>query len=86
MKAEPVISKEKMDEKEDFKEYGYGFWARFLLGYPTRMPKGKEAPWYFVSRLTANKKDENINMGDRLLAIWLGKGYYHLATCDLPKG
>jgi len=56
------------------------------LGYPTRLPKGKDAPWYFVSRLTANKKDENINMGDRLLAIWLGKGYYHLATCDLPKG
>jgi len=24
-------------------------------------------------------------MGDRLLAIWLGKGYYHYTTCDSSK-
>lgn len=48
------------------------------------MPKGKDAPWYFVSRLTANKENDNINMGDRLLAIWLGKGFYHFTTCDKP--
>ena len=24
-------------------------------------------------------------MGDRLLAIWLGQGYYQFATCDYNK-
>lgn len=24
-------------------------------------------------------------MGDRLLAIWLGKGFYHFTTCDKPS-
>jgi len=35
---DPVCDKEQTDEKEDFKEYGYGFWAKFLLGYPKRLP------------------------------------------------
>lgn len=74
-----------VEAQEPFKEYGYGYWAKFLLGYPKLMPNGKDAPWYFVSRLSANKNDENINMGDRLLAVWLGKGYYHFTTCDQPK-
>lgn len=52
------------------------------MAYPKFLPNGKDAPWYFVSRLSANQKDENINMGDRLLAVWLGKGYYHFTTCD----
>lgn len=24
-------------------------------------------------------------MGDRLLAIWQGQGFYHFTTCDKPK-
>ncbi|CAD8140693.1 unnamed protein product [Paramecium octaurelia] len=70
---------------EDLVEYGYGYWARFMLAYPKFMPKGKDAPWYFVSRLSSNKNTDNINMGDRLLAIWLGKGFYHFTTCDKPQ-
>lgn len=35
-------------------EYGYGFWLRFLTLYPERLLQGKNAPWYFVARLTAN--------------------------------
>lgn len=56
-----------------------------MVGYPIRLPKGKDASWYFLSRLSANKNDKNIEMGDRLLAIWLGKGYYHFTTCDDTK-
>jgi hypothetical protein len=56
-----------------------------MLAYPKFMPKGKDAPWYFMSRLTANKNSDNINMGDRLLAIWLGKGFYHFTSCDKPS-
>jgi len=63
-------------------EYGYGYWARFTLAYPKFMPKGKNAPWYFISRLSANKNTADLIMGDRLLAIWLGKGFYQFTTCD----
>ena len=43
---------------------------RFLTAYPDRLLNGKNAPWYFVSRLTSNMNYKNIEMGDRLLAIW----------------
>lgn len=49
------------------------------------MINGKNAPWYFVSRLTLNANYANTNMGDRLLAIWQGQGYYHYTTCDEPS-
>ena len=67
-------------------EYGYGFYARFLTVYPTRLENGKNSAWYFVSRLTKNEPYGNAGMGDRLLAIWQGDGYYHFTTCDQPKG
>lgn len=51
-------------------EYGYGFYARFLTIYPTRLENGKNSAWYFVSRLTKNEPYGNAGMGDRLLAIW----------------
>lgn len=59
-------------EDIDFEEYGYGFWARFLTLYPQRLEHGKNAPWYFISRLTSNQNYHNIGMGDRLLGIWQG--------------
>ena len=43
---------------------------RFLTTYPKRLINGKNAPWYFVSRLTSNKPYDDVGMGDRLLAIW----------------
>jgi len=52
------------------KEYGYGFWMRFLTTYPKRLINGKNGPWYFVARLTSNKPHDDVGMGDRLLAIW----------------
>jgi hypothetical protein len=45
---------------------------RFLTTYPVRLPNGKNAPWYFVSRLASNKPYDDVGMGDRLLAIWQG--------------
>ena len=43
---------------------------RFLTTYPKRLENGKNAPWYFVARLTSNKPYDDANMGDRLLANW----------------
>jgi hypothetical protein len=77
----PVKEKEQEDAA-DLKEYGYGFWMRFLTTYPKRLLNGKNAPWYFVARLTKNKPYDNIRMGDRQLAIWQGQGYYHFTTCN----
>jgi hypothetical protein len=54
----------------DRDEYGYGYWLRFLTAYPKRLVSGKNADWYFVSRLTINNPHQDVGFGDRLLAIW----------------
>ena len=59
-----------MKSTDNLVEYGYGFWARFLTAFPTRLINGKNQPWYFVSRLTTNEEYDNVRMGDRALAIW----------------
>jgi len=43
---------EEFRSEVSFTEYGYGFWARFLTAYPVKLPNGKNAPWYFMARLT----------------------------------
>lgn len=43
---------------------------RFLTTYPVRLVNGKNAPWYFVARLTKNTPVKDGAMGDRMLAIW----------------
>ncbi|KAM3142438.1 hypothetical protein pb186bvf_005340 [Paramecium bursaria] len=53
--------------------------------FSTRLPNGKDQPWYFLSRLTSNKNYDNIKQNDRLLAIWLGKGYCHFTTSAIEK-
>lgn len=58
---------------------------RFLTTYPVRLINGKNAPWYFVARLTKNIPVKEGNMGDRILAIWQGRNYYHFTTCDLKS-
>lgn len=60
------------EDLKDTREYGYGFWLRYLTRYPVPMMAGKREPWYFVSRLTRNNPNSNIGLGDRTLAIWLG--------------
>lgn len=59
---------------------------RFLTVYPKRLLSGKSAPWYFISRLTSNDPYDDLNMGDRILALWQGSSYYHFTTCDKQKG
>lgn len=49
-----VDKKTSASNLEDLKEYGYGFWMRFLTTYPERLNAGKNQAWYFVSRLTVN--------------------------------
>lgn len=34
------------------------------------MRDGRLGPWYMMSRLSWNKDEGNIRMGDRLLATW----------------
>lgn len=51
-------------------EYGYGFWYRYLTHYPERLWSGKNAPWYFVSRLSMNEKPGDVAFGDRLLSLF----------------
>ena len=77
-----------IEEKKDadLTEYGYGFYARFLTAYPTRLLSGKDAAWYFVSRLTKNTPNGNAGMGDRVLAIWQGAGFYHFTTNNAATG
>jgi hypothetical protein len=70
------------DDLENVTEYGYGFWMRFLTLYPVRLIPGKNAAWYFVSRLTMNLPAKDGALGDRMLAIWQGQGYYHFTTCN----
>jgi hypothetical protein len=64
------------------KEYGYGFWCRFLTTYPSRLWLGKSQPWYFLARLTTNVPHSDIGPGDRTLAIFQGSTYYHFTGHD----
>jgi hypothetical protein len=69
----PLATIEATKEKlSDIREYGYSYWFRYLTRHPKPMFEGKKEPWYFMSRLTVNKEYQNIEKGDRLLAIWLG--------------
>jgi hypothetical protein len=38
-----------------------------------------------MARMTMNKPNGDIGMGDRMLAIWQGLGFYHYTTCDEPS-
>lgn len=62
------------------KEYSYGFWSRFL--WNSKKGKLLEKPdWMGLARLSSNRamKDAT-NPGDRTLAIWVGRGFYHFTT------
>jgi len=48
--------------------------------------QGKNQPWYFVSRLTRNNPYADIELGDRVLGVWLGAdGYYFITMDDKSK-
>lgn len=64
-----VVATDKQLPK-NIRDYGYGFWLRFLHTYPSRLWNGKNAPWYFTSRLTINENYQDAEFGDRLLGNW----------------
>jgi hypothetical protein len=70
----PAVADIKVTEEnlKDAKDYGYGYWLRFLSRHPAPMVNGKNQPWYFVSRLTRNNPYDNVGLGDRVLCLWLG--------------
>lgn len=68
---DPVMDKLfSSDELDEVNQYGYAFWFRFLTRYPETLLDGKNAPWYFLARLTKNNPYGDIGVGDRTLAIW----------------
>lgn len=79
----PVLVKEVPPGQlpSNIQEYGYGFWLRYLTTYPTRQWSGKNAPSYFVARLTSNNPYGDTDFGDRILAIFQApSGYAHYAN------
>ena len=64
------------------KEYGYGFWIRFLARFPVALKLGNRAPWSIIARLSKNADYGDARVGDRTLAVWLGDGFYHFTTYD----
>jgi hypothetical protein len=46
---------------------------------------GKSAPWYFLVRLTCNQNFGDGGVGDRILAMWQGAGFYHFATMTIAQ-
>ncbi len=63
-------------------EYGYGFWFRYLTTRPKRLYSNKPA-WMALARFTVNENNGDIGIGDRTLAIFIGKGFYHFTTYNL---
>ena len=74
------------DKLKDVRQYGYGFWFRYLTRYPVPLFQGKKEPWYFISRLTNKPKYGNVEMGDRVLAVWQGLQSYAFITNDVKSG
>ncbi|CAK86297.1 unnamed protein product (macronuclear) [Paramecium tetraurelia] len=76
------VYEEKRENSSNFKEYGYGYWAKFLLAYPKFLTNGKNEEYYFVSRLSADYLNQSKAMESRMQTVLVGKGYYYFATCD----
>ena len=57
---------------KDVTEYGYGFWLRFMMRFPTQIYEGKKDAWYFIARLANKEQYTDQLMGDRLLAVFQG--------------
>ena len=53
-------------------EYSFGFFARFLTAYPTKLLSEKNTPRCFLTRLTKNNPSKNMSLGNRVWAIWQG--------------
>lgn len=61
-------------------EYSIGFWSRFL--WNGRISKLLNKPeWMGLARVASRKNFQDASQpGDRNLAIFVGRGYYHFST------
>jgi hypothetical protein len=60
-------------------------WTRWLMTTPTSLLD--KAPWHTVIRLSNTQKHEDLAaLGNRVLAIWVGKGFYYFTTYDKKTG
>lgn len=63
-------------------DYGYGFWAKFRLAHPIRIID--KPAWQSIVRFTINQDHQDVKtVGDRTLANFLGRGFYHFSTYNL---
>ena len=53
-----------------------------MTRHPEPLWDGKNAPRYFISRLTYNNPYNNNGLGDRVLAVFLGEDSYYFYTYD----
>lgn len=68
---------------EDVKEYSIGMWTRYRFN--GEAGKVLEKPDFMgIARMTINENNGDLtNLGDRTLAVFIGRGYYHFTTYDL---
>ena len=61
---------------------GFGFWSRDLTAAPKRLLK--KPSWMMLARFTVTKEYQDMkDLGDRTLAIFIGKGFYHFTTYNM---
>jgi hypothetical protein len=66
----------------NFKSYGFGFWMRWTQRYPSALHHGATDDKYFIARLTENNPYSDVDIGDRALALFLGKDGLEFSTYD----
>jgi hypothetical protein len=64
-----IINVKEVDLK-DSREYGFGFWFRYMTRYPSALLNGKREPWYHLARLASNDPYKDLQLGDRNLAVF----------------
>lgn len=69
---------------EGINEYGYGFWTRWTMAYPRRLLE--KSDWHQIIRMSTTPVYEDLaKMGNRALAVFVGKGFYHYSTYDITR-
>jgi hypothetical protein len=70
------------EEVEGAMEYAVSMWSRWLTTFPTRLET--KDTWHTIFRLSNTRVYEDLaRAGNRVLAAWVGRGYYHFATHDV---
>lgn len=84
LENKPAFDQKFEEEAGGVTEYAYGLWTRWLMTIPGRV--NEKSPIHQLIRLTNTQKYEDSNqLGNRVLAVFIGKGYYHFTTYDISK-